>query len=408
MLDTDIKSCTLKNANEENLSMLIKHNLNALSNIIRYNEKNRIYLFRISSDIIPFGSSPVNTLHWESLFQPALEAIGSAIKKAGMRVSMHPGQYTVLNSKSADVVSRAVLDLEYHNSFLDSLGMDAGHKIILHIGGVYGDKRVAIMRFCENYRYLSDAVKKRLVIENDDVSYTIEDVLKAGTKLGLPVVYDNLHNAVNGADKTKSDAYWISQCAGTWKDGDGNQKIHYSQQDTNKKPGSHSGSIKIKKFLKFYEELNLCHPDIMLEVKDKNLSAVKCINCTAENGRIGDLEAEWSRYKYNVLESMPENYIAVRKLLKNKASYPAAEFYYLLEEAMEKDVTSGNAVNAAMHVWGYFRKKANEKEKAAFFNDLQAFGDGQVPIKKVKNDLRRLALKYRDEYLLNSLYFALL
>ena len=86
----------------------------------------------------------------------------------------------------------------------------------------------------------------------------------------------NLHNQVNPCDKNKSDYYWINECKKTWKEKDGRQKIHYSQQDPLKKPGSHSQSIMISEFMSFYDKLDR-DIDIMLEVKDKNLSAVKCI-----------------------------------------------------------------------------------------------------------------------------------
>jgi len=61
---TQQKSCTLKNTGEANLTAIIEHNLKALENIIDYNISQNIRLFRISSDLIPFGSSPVNRLAW--------------------------------------------------------------------------------------------------------------------------------------------------------------------------------------------------------------------------------------------------------------------------------------------------------------------------------------------------------
>lgn len=139
--NTNLKSCTAKNANEEKLLELISHNLNSLENIIEYNIKNNIKLFRISSDLIPFGSSPINTLSWWEIFSSQFSEIGKKIKTSGMRVSMHPGQYTVLNSPNIEVVDRAIDDLNYHTKVLDSIGVGSEHKIVLHIGGVYNDKK---------------------------------------------------------------------------------------------------------------------------------------------------------------------------------------------------------------------------------------------------------------------------
>jgi len=403
--DTDQKSCMLKNANKEKLLELISYNLNSLENIIDYNIKNKIKLFRISSDIIPFGSSPVNNLEWWDIFDSQFSRIGHKIKTSGMRVSMHPGQYTVLNSPKKEVVENAIEDLRYHTKILDTLGVGEDNKIVLHIGGVYNDKSQAIRRFISNYRELDDSVKQRLIIENDDKSYNISDVLEIGSIINVPVVFDNLHNQVNPFDKSKSDYYWIDKCKETWREKDGIQKIHYSQQNPLKKAGSHSSTIQINKFMSFYEGLERDDIDIMLEVKDKNLSAVKCINCTSIDKSIKDLEIEWSRYKYMVLENSPSDYVEIRKLLNEKDAYPATEFYNLIENALSKEITIGNSINAALHIWGYFKKKATDREKNSFLNNIEKYEQGQTSLKTIKNNLWKMAVKYNQSYLLDSYYF---
>ncbi|WP_077368202.1 UV DNA damage repair endonuclease UvsE [Anaerosalibacter sp. Marseille-P3206] len=403
--DTDQKSCMLKNANKEKLLELISYNLNSLENIIDYNIKNKIKLFRISSDIIPFGSNPVNNLEWWDIFDSQFSRIGHKIKTSGMRVSMHPGQYTVLNSPKKEVVENAIEDLRYHTKILDTLGIGEDNKIVLHIGGVYNDKSQAIRRFISNYRELDDSVKRRLIIENDDKSYNISDVLEIGSIINVPVVFDNLHNQVNPFDKSKSDYYWIDKCKETWREKDGIQKIHYSQQNPLKKAGSHSSTIQINKFMSFYEGLERDDIDIMLEVKDKNLSAVKCINCTSSDKSIKDLEIEWSRYKYMVLENSPSDYVEIRKLLNDKDAYPATEFYNLIQNALSKEITIGNSINAALHIWGYFKKKATDREKNSFLNNIEKYEQGQTSLKTIKNNLWKIAVKYNQSYLLDSYYF---
>ena len=404
--NTGFKTCRKANATEEKLKELIYFNLNSLENLIDYNIKNNIKLFRISSDIIPFGSSPVNTLAWWELFKPQFEQIGSKIKSSGMRVSMHPGQYTVLNSPDEDVVSRAVEDLNYHTRFLDNLGVGPAHKIILHIGGVYQEKEKAMERFVKTYQtLLSDAIKKRLVIENDDRSYTVSEVLRISQATGAPVIYDNLHNAINTSDVTKDDAYWIELTRKTWKAEDGRQKIHYSQQSPMNRIGAHTQTIAINPFLDFYHQVSREDLDIMLEVKDKNLSAVKCITATTEQPHINLLEKEWSLYKYSVLERSPKLYDDIRQLLKDKSSFPVLDFYRLLDQAIAMEVTTGTAVNAASHVYGYFKKDATEKEKAGFLKQLEKVEQANGSIKALKKILWNLAVLYNQPYLLQSYYF---
>ncbi|WP_407372279.1 UV DNA damage repair endonuclease UvsE [Carnobacterium sp.] len=404
--NTGFKTCRKANATEEKLKELIHFNLNSLENVIEYNIKNNIKLFRISSDIIPFGSSPVNTLAWWELFKPQFEQIGSKIKSSGMRVSMHPGQYTVLNSPDEDVVSRAVEDLNYHTRFLDNLGVGPAHKIILHIGGVYQEKEKAMERFVKTYQtLLSDAIKKRLVIENDDRSYTVSEVLRISQATGAPVIYDNLHNAINTSDVTKDDAYWIELTRKTWKVEDGCQKIHYSQQSPMNRIGAHTQTVAIDPFLDFYHQVSREDLDIMLEVKDKNLSAVKCITATTEHPHINLLEKEWSLYKYSVLERSPKLYDDIRQLLKDKSSFPVLDFYRLLDQAIAMEVTTGTAVNAASHVYGYFKNETTEKEKAGFLKQLEKVEQTNGSIKALKKILWNLAVGYNQPYLLQSYYF---
>lgn len=402
--ETNLKKCILKNANESNLISLIEHNLQSLENIIDYNIKNHIRLFRISSDLIPFGSSPINEVPWWDVFSSRLSSIEKKIKKEGIRISMHPGQYTVLNSPNEDVVKRAIEDLNYHNKVLESLGAGIDSKIILHIGGVYEDKEKAINRFIKNFQLLDEKIKKRLVIENDDKLFNIDDVLRMGKILNIPVVFDNLHNEVLPFDSSKDDKYWINKCRETWKEEDGVQKIHYSQQNSDKRLGAHSNTIEVETFMDFIKNLDK-EIDIMLEVKDKNLSAVKCINSISPDKKISALELEWSKYKYNVLECSPTNYNKVRELLKNKNNYPVVEFYKLLDDALEKKEIVGNSINAALHVWGYFKSIASEDEKKKFKKSLERYEEGNISINSMKKLLWKMALKYNETYLLDSYYF---
>jgi len=274
------RTCRLSNLSSSLLEEIINHNLNILDKVIDYNIENNIKLFRISSDIIPFGSLK-ECIDYKNIFKNKLEEIGKKIKKNNIRVSMHPGQYTVINSNKEEVVSKSIKDLIYHCDFLDSLGTNSSSKIILHIGGVYGNKEEAVERFIFNYNKLNSNIKKRLVIENDDKSYNIFDVLKISSITNIPVVFDNLHNKINKYND-ESDLYWINLCNKTWVIKDGNQKIHYSIQDINKKKGSHSETIDEIEFLKYYNSIKHLNIDIMLEVKDKDISAIKCINYLKE------------------------------------------------------------------------------------------------------------------------------
>ena len=404
--NTQARGCTLKNAAPERLLSLAVENFSALERLIDYNIQNNITLFRISSDIIPFGSSLAAPLDWEGACAPTLNAIAQKIAASGMRVSMHPGQYTVLNSPDASVVHRAKEDLLYHARVLDALAPGAENKIILHIGGKYGDVPAARRRFVAAYRALDGGIRRRLVLENDGSIYTIAEVLSLCEEVGAPAVYDNLHNALNPAEPGAPDALWIERAAPTWRLADGAQKLHYSQQHPAKVRGAHSDSIAIAPFLDFCHSLPARELAIMLEVKDKNLSALKCLLCASPQNTPA-LEAEWARYKYAVLERSPEDYAAIRALFAAQRGGLALSFYRHVEHALALPENAGRAVNALEHVWGYFRGAASPAERARHERRLAEYAAGTIPLSGVKKHLLRLAEKYEVDYLLGSYYFDL-
>ena len=316
---------------------------------------------------------------------------------------MHPGQYTVLNSPLDEVVRRAIADLEYHAQVLDSLGVDCSHKIILHIGGAYKDKPSAIKRFVAIAKSLSPHVFNRLAIENDDISFHVGDVLEVSAVLGLPVVFDTLHHAVNPHLSEKPVDFWIEACGATWKLCDGNQKIHYSQQNPGKKPGAHSDSIEILTFLDFYRGYQNQQIDVMLEVKDKNISAVKCQMCTSPPQNPAFLEREWSRYKYLVMEHSPAIYNQIKQLMHFGSVDPVA-FYRMVEAAQSTPLEPGRQINAAEHIWGYFKGMTTLGEQTKFRSCIDKLADGEPLC--CKRHLHNMAKKYKNDYLLHSYYFS--
>ncbi len=403
--ETKLSTLRLAGATPEALKTVIARNLRALSAMLRYNADSGIKLFRISSDIIPLASHPAMTLDWQTEFRDTLSQIGSDLKRYGMRVSMHPGQYTVLNSPTPAIVEKAVADLQYHTALLDALGCDTKSKIILHVGGVYGDKPAAMRRFVEAVEALDSGIKARLVIENDDVSFTAADVLAISKLTGLPGVFDVYHHQLNPSAEAAPVHEWITRFAGTWGVADGTPKIHYSQPHAKARGGAHSETIDVAEFMHFYRELPARDLDIMLEVKDKNLSALKCVLATQETLKIKQLEAEWARYKYLVLGQSAAVYQRIRQLLKDKQHPDALAFYALINEAMALPEDTGAQSNAAQHIWGYYKDDAADTEKQQFQTLLAAYQNGKRSLKALKNFLFRMAEKQQQAYLLQSLYF---
>ena len=396
------RSFNLKNFCYDKFVETTAENIHDLKRILQNNIDNNIFMFRISSDIIPFGSHEINNIKWWEIFRNELADIGKFILQNDIRVSMHPGQYTVLNSPTENTVANAVRDLEYHTLFLDSLGVDYSHKIVLHGGGIYGDKVAAMERFKTNFKKLSKSAQSRLILENDERSYNIQDILGLCYDLEVPAVFDNLHHKFNNCGEEDLKEI-VTEVFNTWREKDGSVKLHYSDEDLDKRKGAHSKFVITKNFLSYVEELLAVKPesadfDIMLEVKDKDISAIKCINSVSNNPKKSMIFDEWARYKYAV---MSQNYMLYKhcsKIVKNGCSL--RDLYFSIEDALMQPADIKNFKNTAEHVWGYFKDKATEKEKKHFITLLTT--EDTV---KIKENLYRLAVKYEVQYLLKSYFF---
>ncbi|MDR3647396.1 MAG: UV DNA damage repair endonuclease UvsE [Candidatus Babeliales bacterium] len=269
------KTFRLNSYSKELFKETVESNLKGLYKILEYNYEHGLLFLRISSDTIPFASHPVLNVDWIEEFKETLQTIGNFIKKNNFRISMHPDQFIVLNSPTESVVKNSIAELKYHANFLDSLGLDNTAKIQIHVGGVYGNKQEAIERFVEVYNRLDPIIKKRLVIENDDKSYSLSDVYKIYTKCGIPIIFDTLHQTCfnNGEDFLEA----LKIAFSTWKIEDGIPMIDYSNQAESSRVGKHSQSIDLKDFENFITITKALDFDIMLEIKDKEISSLKAL-----------------------------------------------------------------------------------------------------------------------------------
>jgi UV DNA damage endonuclease len=275
----------LKSYCEERLYSTVERNLSCLARILEYNAANGILFFRISSDLVPFASHPICRADWQEGFRRDFSEIGRMIRRNAMRISMHPDQFIVLNSPRPEVVERSVKELVYHAAVLDLLGLDASAKIQLHAGGVYGKKEEAMKRFVGQHALLPEAVKRRLVIENDDRSYTLQDCLRIHEETGAPVLFDTLHHSLNSSGEGTARA--VELAGETWSAEDGLLMVDYSTGEPGGRPGSHAASIDTRDFRRFLEETAPRDMDIMLEIKDKEKSALQALAIARSDCRFG-------------------------------------------------------------------------------------------------------------------------
>jgi UV DNA damage endonuclease len=168
----------LKSYSEDRLKTSIQNNLNCLLRILQFNLQHKLLFFRISSDIVPFASHPINKFRWQEHFRDKFEEIGEFIIKSKMRISMHPNQFTLINSIKDEIFERSKRELIYHAEIFDLMKLDTSAKIQIHVGGAYGDKKASMKRFVARFNMLPDSVIRRLVIENDDRLYDVNDCIE--------------------------------------------------------------------------------------------------------------------------------------------------------------------------------------------------------------------------------------
>ena len=273
----------LASYSESKLVQTVKDNLVHLDKILRYNVRNNLLFFRISSDLVPFASHPICKLNWCMLFKSEFEQIGDYIKQHDIRISMHPDQFVILNSPNNEVLTNSINELRYHSKILDAMRLDTTAKVQLHVGGVYGNKLEAIDRFVKTYNnsiLVDDSFKRRLVIENDDHLFNLNDCLSINEQTGIPIVFDSFHHELFCNGEPLKIA--LHKALLTWnKSEDGSPIVDYSSnnkgnnKDKKSRKGKHAETIDTKLSKEFLKETEGLDFDIMLEIKDKEKSALK-------------------------------------------------------------------------------------------------------------------------------------
>lgn len=273
----------LKSYSEKRLKDTVENNLTCLSKMLMYNIEKNILFFRITSDLVPFASHPVCKFNWQDEFKDKFTSIGNFIKKNDIRISMHPDQFIVLNSPDSKIVERSIDELEYHAQVLNLLNLDNTAKIQLHVGGVYKDKQKSLNRFATIFNKLSSNIRKRLVIENDDKSYYIKDCLKLHEIIDVPLLFDFYHHQIlNNEEKLLDVLFDVNK---TWNRNDGIPMVDYSSPKPNERRGAHAEYIDTEDFSLFLSKTYPFDFDIMLEIKDKEKSALIAVELLKKDKR---------------------------------------------------------------------------------------------------------------------------
>ena len=258
-------------------SSLALQNILDLSAILEWNAANNIKVFRITSCLFPWASEyELEQLPDFEKICAALKAAGDLAKATGQRVSFHPGPFNILSSPKEHVVQNSYKDLEHHGRIFDLMGMPRNHwaKINIHIGASYGDREKAIQTWCKNFEGLSDAVKSRLTVENDDKANLYSTKMLYDwvySRTGVPIVFDSHHFECGPQDTDYEEA--LLMAVDTWPT-DIRPTCHHSNSRKNYEDpavmkNAHSDW--------YYEPFVDCgfDLDVVLECKKKELALLK-------------------------------------------------------------------------------------------------------------------------------------
>ncbi|WP_059103468.1 UV DNA damage repair endonuclease UvsE [Shouchella shacheensis] len=268
-LPSKLRTCRLQTMRQEGMEKikeLTLHNLEQLSAMLDWNIAHDITFFRVSSDIIPFATHPEMTWHWQK--DDDVKNLTALIREKGeenqMRLSAHPGQYSVLNSPKSQVVNNAILDLSYHSDLLEMVG---GKDIIVHTGGMYGDKEKAKKQFASAFAELPKQVRQRLRLENDDKVFQTKDVLDIHDACGVVLCFDIHHERCFQTGEGELSSLF-QDVYRTWPKSE-IPKVHISSGKASEKDRSHADYIRMEDFELLLRVLDGRGVDVMLEAKAK-------------------------------------------------------------------------------------------------------------------------------------------
>jgi UV DNA damage endonuclease len=273
----------------------LRVSLEYLAAIFDYLVAQRISMYRMSSELAPYVSHPNMPQFHHQIEECAqeLQNLGVLARAHNIRLSFHPAQYIVLNSPDQSLVERSIWDLHCQADMLDRMELGPEAVVVVHVGGTYGNREIGRQRWIETYQRLPEPVRRRLVLENDDVRYSAGDVLLIHEVTGVPLVFDYLHYWCFNPEQLEL-LPTFQRFLATWPSGV-QPKIHFSSPRTemrevkqrNRNTGKletalrppvwtgHADYVNPFEFITFMRSTAETSFDVMLEAKAKDLALLR-------------------------------------------------------------------------------------------------------------------------------------
>ncbi|KAB0682624.1 UV DNA damage repair endonuclease UvsE [Aureimonas leprariae] len=292
MARQDLKS---NDARKSGSNPHLKVSLEYLDAILDHLDRHDVRMYRMSSDIAPYATHPdMPQFHGMVAESRAeLAAFGAKAKRLDIRLSFHPSQFIVLNSPDPELIRKSTSDLVSQAEMLDLMELGPEAVLVIHVGGTYGDVPASRARWAETWKTLPEPVRRRLVLEHDDLRFSAADVLWIHEHTGVRLIFDYQHFWCLNPEKLELRDT-LSRILGTWPDGQ-QPKLHFSSprtelreqvrvdRKTKKKKTvfvapvftGHADFCNPFEFATFMREAEGLDFDVMLEAKSKDLALLR-------------------------------------------------------------------------------------------------------------------------------------
>ncbi|MCS7200807.1 MAG: UV DNA damage repair endonuclease UvsE [Patescibacteria group bacterium] len=270
----------LKNLNKKSVIQTVKKNIEDFIKLLSLSQNLGCGIFRLGSQFVPFASHPNFKSSWWVEVKSLILEYKSEIKKFSIRITMHPGQYVILSTENKKLLNRSLSELKYHFWVLDTMEMDENSIVVIHGGGVYGNKSRAVENLVKNIKRNS-WLKERLALENDEKSYSAKEIIEICHLVDLPFVFDYYHHQLLSSDIK------IEDIIKTWRGRI--PEFHLSSSPkNNKNKFAHGDYINKNDFIKFVlwleqTTIKVKKLDILLEAKKKELAVKKLLASLNQN-----------------------------------------------------------------------------------------------------------------------------
>lgn len=259
----------------ERLSEIVEHNAGSLLAAVERVAQLGLGAFRITSTLLPRATHPevgyeLDELPGGSRIRERLEQVRTLALRHTVRLSFHPDQFVVLGSPNRRALDSSLAELELHGLMAQWVGADM---INIHAGGVYGDREAALARLRRSVERLSEPVRVRLTLENDDRSYGLRDLLPVARDLQIPLTYDVHHHRCLPDGLSVAEATELA--ARTWESRRAPQHVHVSSPKHGwgaRNPRPHADYVDLDDFPPEWLRLPLT---VDVEAKAKELAVLR-------------------------------------------------------------------------------------------------------------------------------------